>query len=283
MIIIKVQGGLGNQLFQYALYYSLKKQHKNVFMDYNWFATVNPKEYRRNCLKIIDSQIPECTKGQRLRFSNNGNEMLAKIGRKLHLKKRIYREREYAVYDEKIKEFDNVYLEGYWQNPQYFQEYRQELKRIIRFPIVNDSYFEKVKKKIIETNSVSVHIRLGDYLTKNDEYGGICTRKYYDNALYMIQTNIVNPVFFVFSDEIDRVKEWFKGNNVFFVDNNADPDYKDFQLMQLCKHHIIANSSFSWWAAWLGQDNNSVVITPKRWNNYYNCSVACEEWTKVEG
>lgn len=151
---------------------------------------------------------------------------------------------------------------------------------------------QKILEKITQTNSVSIHVRRGDYYNNESAFkihGNITTKKYYENALEFIKEKVKNPVFFVFSDEF----EWVKKNLYFFSNygevhiidwNKGFDSYIDLQLMSNCKHNIIANSSFSWWAAWLNKNKNKIVISPKKWVNNINenkIDIIPNNWIKI--
>jgi hypothetical protein len=127
-----------------------------------------------------------------------------------------------------------------------------------------------LRNKILSTNSVSIHIRCGDYLSPKyiSIYGGICTIEYYKRAISYILQTVDNPVFFIFSDDIEWTKDNITINNAIFVSNNKGINsFLDMYLMSICKHNIIANSSFSWWGAYLNKNKNKKVIMPNRWFN----------------
>ena len=136
------------------------------------------------------------------------------------------------------------------------------------------SYQNKIETK--NKTAVSVHIRRGDYLDNNEVYGGICTEEYYKKAIAVMKEKFADALFFVFSNEPEWVKEWlnctYKGEDRFVVIEGTDEDtgYLDMFLMSRCKHHIIANSSFSWWGAWLNPDKNKKLIAPAKWFNNQN-------------
>lgn len=149
-----------------------------------------------------------------------------------------------------------------------------------------DPYNLELAKLITAKESVSLHIRRGDYLTaENSIFQNICTPTYYKNAVSYMNSNVVNPYYFIFSNDIEWCKNNLNLDNITFVDWNIGVNsYKDMQLMSLCKHNIIANSSFSWWGAWLNNNPNKVVCVPKRWYNnkatvYGECP---DSWVRIE-
>ena len=158
-----------------------------------------------------------------------------------------------------------------------------------------DKTNEELLKQILEilneienSNSISIHIRRGDYMSPENYnmYGCIATPTYYKKAIKVIEEKVENPTFFVFSNDMDWVKKNIQINSrVFYIDiNSGNGSYKDMQLMSNCKHNIIANSSFSWWGAWLNENKNKIVIAPKKWINREDVDsdkieLFCEGWT----
>lgn len=150
---------------------------------------------------------------------------------------------------EKMHPEKDSYYFGYWTSYKYFEDIMQDIRRDFTFIPVLDVANQKLSNMIQSCNSVSLHIRRGDYLLeKNTMYRGICTEGYYENAIKYVQANVDNPFFFVFSNDIEWCRKNVRVDNVVFVDINHGVDsYKDMQLMSICKHNIIANSTFSLW------------------------------------
>lgn len=163
----------------------------------------------------------------------------------------------------------DCYLAGYWQSEKYFQDVEQEIRHCFRFREPLGEKNIEWKKLISETTSVSIHIRRGDYVSNaaTNSVHGTCSLDYYCAAIGEIASRFDTPVFFVFSDDIHWVIDSLDiSHPVYYVSNNVGKDsYIDMQLMSLCQNNIIANSSFSWWGAWLNDNHNKVVIAPKAW------------------
>ena len=177
------------------------------------------------------------------------------------------------------------FYDGYWQSYQYFDSWRDVILKEFTFPKISMEdklNFELNERLKNEENSVGIHIRRGDYL-KNWKYCGLCGIDYYQKAIAYILEHIKSPKFFLFSDDIDWVKEnispLLKGYGVTFVNwNHSINSYKDMQLMAMCKNLIIANSSFSWWAAYLNQ-NNPIVVAPEKWiNSFMDFRIQYKDW-----
>ena len=165
----------------------------------------------------------------------------------------------------------DTYFDGFWQNEKYFKEFDTELQSIFsmkgRLSTSSIVYEEQIK----ESNSVSLHVRRGDYVTSKltNEIHGTCSLDYYQKAVSMIESKIKNPVFYLFSDDIPWVKDNFSfiENKKFIQLDDETPPHDEIHLMSLCDHNIIANSSFSWWGAWLNNNKEKIVIAPFKWFN----------------
>jgi hypothetical protein len=162
-----------------------------------------------------------------------------------------------------------TYLSGYWQSYRYFDDIADQLRTELTPltpPTPKDS---KLIRSMISTNSVSVHVRRGDYITQKAAaaFHGNSSVEYYDKALAKICTLVQDPRFFVFSDDLGWVKNnmKFPGATNFVDHNDGDTAFQDLRLMSTCKHHIIANSSFSWWGAWLNPNDKKIVVAPSLW------------------
>jgi hypothetical protein len=164
---------------------------------------------------------------------------------------------------------DDCYISGYWQSERYFEDIKDLIRTDWTFRQPLEGRNAELADKIQSVNAVSVHVRRGDYVTnpRTNSVHGTCPPEYYDRAIAYISERVTSPVFFIFSDDPD----WLEDNLTFnyehyFISHNTGPySYNDMQLMSLCRYHIIANSSFSWWGAWLNPDNDKIVIAPDRW------------------
>ena len=185
----------------------------------------------------------------------------------------------------KLKKFDNIYLSGYWQGEKYLENTNYNINNYFKFNCANK--LTKISEKIKNTNSVSIHFRRGDYVNniKTNTFHGLCGFNYYNNGIKFISKNISNPIYFVFSDDINWVKQNFKLNypTIYIEDNK---DYEDMYLMSLCRHNIIANSTFSWWGAWLNKNPDKIVIAPQKWfadkvKNKNTNKIIPKEWIRI--
>lgn len=187
-------------------------------------------------------------------------------------------------YDFDIMQLSEGYLDGFWQTWKYFENVQPEIRKAYRF--TNDltgkdkMYMEQIRK----TNSVAVHVRRGDYDKHQDIYGNICTQVYYQRAISTIIQEVESPFFYFFSNDMEWTKAMFgeRDNYIYVEGNSEEQGYIDMQLMSACKHQIIANSSFSWWAAYLNSNPDKKVICPERWiNTRATPDVYCMDWVKV--
>lgn len=273
MIVVNLLGGLGNQMFQYALGRCLSiRKNTELKLDIDSLLNGLGCTYRKYALNVfnIDAEIINNVElGHIRRLKKN------KLYRRLHRfypysKKVFIREREGFKSDSNIfKCGENVYLEGYWQSEKYFIDIEDVIRKEFTIRLPQDQENLLLSNEINNSNSVCVHIRRGDYVTNKNAniYHGICSVEYYHKAIELLLNNgVVNPYFFVFSDDPDWARENLKLKYpVKIIDINLDKPYEDLRLMSQCKHFVIANSSFSWWGAWLSPSNDKIVIAPKRW------------------
>jgi len=297
VIIINIQGGLGNQMFQYASAKSLALKHNvELKLDPN-FQNDKLRDYK---LQYFNINEHIATKDEILDLTisfKKHNRFQHKVLRKLQLLKPYYKRRVYKhkmwVNDLGIlKASNNVYLDGYWGRENFFKDIRNELLDIleIKNDFINDDFL-KLNYEISNKNSVSVHLRRGDYAKdpKTLKFFGLMPVEYYQKSIDYMNKKYENNVFYVFSDDINYVKQNFNFNSdVKYIENKNLQDYHELKLMSFCKHNIIANSTFSWWAAWLNENSDKIVIAPKKWYNdkiaqeyYEKYSFVPENWIKI--
>lgn len=268
MIIIKISGGLGNQMFQYALYKELLYQGKKCNMDK--LSYLNDSFGREYCLDVFPNiKIDFCNKVESVFYRTIGK-----------LNKSYYLENEALSFDKNIFEIDNGFIGGYFQNEEYFKDVKEKTTDDFLFNI-NDKDILNISSKIKDDKcSTSIHIRGNDYLKLNDRYGSICTKEYYQKAISIIEEKIDNPHFYIFSDDMKYAETLLEGHNYSILDKKEGyKDYYDMFLMSQCSHNIIANSSFSFWGSYLNKNKDKVIICPKRWDNKFeNKKVYCDGW-----
>lgn len=288
MLIVKIIGGIGNQMFQYSLYLALKYKGKDVKVDVSELDAYL-KEYDRSSIFNIFNLDFEKAKDKEIRRLACVS-FVDRLRRKFNIfpKRTIYKESSEGCFDKGVFSLENAYLDGYWQSFEYFSRIRNKILESFSFPLLDHKNL--VYKKMIDEcqNSVSVHIRLGDYLNSSctNLYGNICTEDYYAKAIREIKESHKNITVFLFSNEPDKAKLLLSNLNVdkvISVDCNSERDgWIDMYLMSLCKFNIIANSTFSWWAAWLNQHSDKLVIAPKKWlNNKEMPDICPREWIRL--
>ena len=286
MFIIWIGEGLGNQMFQYALYQAFLARGTEAKLDISKFSHIDEK---RDCFldyQCFDLKYDLCTKKE-ARVYVIGTGMVSRvIARFWHDKKTHIYEKEDYVYDDNILNIKDGYLEGFWQSWKYSKDIRDKIKICFRFVNELTDQNKEYEDMINNTESVAVHIRRGDYLKQKDIYGNICTEQYYRKAVETMNGLIKNPKYYFFSNDLEWVKAKFgKADNYVYIEGNPEKrGYIDMCLMSKCKHQIIANSSFSWWAAFLNDNPNKSVICPDRWVNTKDTpDIYCEDWLLIGG
>ena len=267
MIIIKLNGGLGNQLFQYSLGKKLSIKNKDVFkLDLSDFTVDNPRSYSLGYFNIIENFASDEDINK---IKKSGVwKLVDKL--KPYCKRSAIKYKGYDFDQNILKLSGDFYLDGYWQSEKYFQDIEKIIKEEITLKESLPSKYTELIDKIKNSDSVSVHIRRGDYLSgKISKIYATCPIEYYYKAIEKITEHCPNPHFFIFSDDINWVKQNFNipYPKIFVSGDNEIKNYEELILMSLCKHNIIANSSFSWWGAWLNKNADKIVISPDKWFN----------------
>lgn len=272
MIIVKLNGGLGNQFFQYALGRRLSEQNNvQLKLDLSVFRDYPLRTYRLNNFNIsaeiaTDEEIRSLIDTPRPTHYAGINRILKQTG---IFKASHIRERSFSFDPRILRSPPNAYLEGYWQTERYFKTIEPILKAEFTVKDEMDSANRELADLITETDSISLHIRRGDYVLNpaTNEYHGVCSLHYYQRAINQLSTTVKNPHVFVFSDDPDwvRINLNLPCPSTLVTINGPEKDYDDLRLMSLCDHHILANSSFSWWGAWLCSNPEKQVYAPRRW------------------
>lgn len=290
MKIVKILGGLGNQMFQYAFYLALRNRFPNeeLYVDTSCFRKY-PLHNGYELAKIFDIDAKEASFHDKFKIAYPyPNYRAWQIGKYiLPKRKTMFMERKEGGYDNlAFQVAGSCYYDGYWQDDQYFKDIRDEIIRV--FTPQNISYRNKsLISKLTGKTSLSIHVRRGDYIG-NSCYDGICTLEYYEKAINKIldSTNIDSVC--IFSNDIKWCKQTLTpllkqiADVVYINWNNGEESYQDIFLMSACNHNIVANSSFSWWGAWLNQNKGKMVVCPSKWNNIKNSQFQTpKEWIKI--
>jgi len=285
VIIIRLWGGLGNQLFQYAFAYSIAKENgKKLLLDTRFYE----EDYlnKNSHFTVQTAQIL----GLNLEFNDllkNVNLTLPMIkilqnrtiNRLIRIPKRFKMPISYEYrycketrfrFDPKLNTIknDNLYLDGYWQCEKYFSKYRTELiKQFVNHSKIVEKYI--IENQIDTVCNVAIHVRRGDYVNNTRLFSNLylLDEKYYIGALKYFNLRFENPQFFIFTNDLDWTRKMFiNSDNCTFVNvNRKMTDLEEFQIMAKCKHQIISNSTFSWWAAWLNNNSEKIVVAPDKW------------------
>lgn len=300
MKIVSIFGGLGNQMFQYAFAIALKQKYQNevVKIDTQLYRFPIMKTYKGNNFYHNGFEINKVFPNSCLSVASwfdimkvsyyLPNYILNRAVRRLFSRRRtefIQSKDEPYIFNSEALTIDASFFEGYWFSPKYFDFCRQKILEAFYFPPFESIDNQELAKILYLSNSVTIHIRRGDYLN-NPLYKDICTIDYYKRAVIRIKELVENPVFYIFSND----QEWCKQNlscllnedEMVFVNNNkGEKSYLDMQLMSISRCNILANSSFSWWGAYLNQRDDHIVIAPCKWVNIPCNDVYCSDWIKI--
>lgn len=269
MIIVRLSGGLGNQLFQFAAGYALALRHDtSIYLDARSFARDRLRNFALSCFGLQPENAPEMVK--KWPPSRRGPISFPWWKFRYGSDLQFFRERGVESQQRFGELGPSTYLHGYWQNEVYFAEHANQVRSALKIVMEPDSRNQQWLARIRNRNAISVHVRRSDYTTNavNQSLYSVCAPSYYDEAARYLADNSSSTAYFVvFSDE----PEWasknlrFPGEVDFISHNSGESAYEDLRLMSACKHHIIANSTFSWWGAWLGENPNRVIVAPSSW------------------
>ena len=273
MIIVRIQGGLGNQLFQYAIGRRLAAdQHTELVIDISLLNCVDelttPREYKLDCFNIVGriSQEGDLDNVLGCKWLRPLKRRLYKMGLDV-FHWNYFREVVFGFHPDVVKCRKSAALEGYWQSEYYFLSIRDILLAELT---LKDEYttesFSAIQHEMQTVNSVALHVRRGDYVNhqKINQQFGTCTLEYYAQAIKLMRHKLDEPVFYLFSDDLEWCRENLSDSASFKIVEGFE-DYQDLALISSCAHQIIANSSFSWWGAWLNSNPGKIVIAPKVW------------------
>lgn len=286
MIIVNIYGGLGNQMFQYAYTKALEEKGCEVRIDISAFETYKLHGgYQLDKYKI---DLNPSTQKENAKFKKRN--FVKKVFEKLKIFKSTIVQEKSLLFDSNLFDTqDNSFVYGYFQSEKYFKNIRNILLKqfIINKKVSN--YTKEIENKIMNSkNTCSLHIRRGDYVVGNNiNIHGICDLEYYKSAIKFLEEIEKDISYFIFSDEIEWVKQHIVLKNAIYINSEEERiPHEDIYLMSLCKHNIIANSSFSWWGAWLNENKDKTVIAPKRWFadsklEQQSKDIVCSHWIKI--
>jgi hypothetical protein len=274
MIVVQLIGGLGNQLFQYAMGRALSIQsQEKLYVDISSYSWDSLRTYALSPFSI-SAEIATKSEVEALKQMKPSlkDRIFAKLkGKPIPYYRLPFLKEQSFAYDRNYTSFrkKNIYLEGYWQSERYFKAIRTYLVSELsvsdtKFSLQGQQYKNHIENELF---SVSLHVRRGDYVsnTETTDFHGLCDVDYYQEAIRKIRKELPHSTFFIFSDDKDYVKEIFNRlPNVVFIEH-IPFDFEELLLMSYCKHNIIANSTFSWWGAWLNTNMHKIVIAPDLW------------------
>jgi len=288
VIVSKLMGGLGNQMFQYSLGRRLAQDRGvPLKLDVSW--------YQDRVAGDADTLREYALDGWHIRAAKASAEDLAQfsIGKRLLgrlglVNIAVLREQELGFEPSVLDAPHTAYLTGYWQSEKYFKPMRSVLLQEFTLVSAPCAHAAGLEHRVRESDSVAVHVRRGDYARnrKTNAYHGLCPAEYYIEAARRIANRLAKPSFFVFSDDLDWVRQNLKLDwpTTYVVHDKECSPHQDIWLMSRCAHHIIANSSFSWWGAWLSPNENKVVIAPSQWfahAQYSANDLIPESWLRI--
>jgi hypothetical protein len=269
MVIVKIYGGMANQLFQYAAGYALAIKHGvPLKLDISYFHELNTDTKRVFELNkfLIDYQLASQEEIQQLFKFRKIDYALNKI--MPFAKKKFYGEKKIGFDDDFFKLGSHIYLRGYFQSEKYFLDCKLSIFQQFIFRNTTNDHLQLFLEKLNQQKTVALHIRLGDYLQPStNSIMASFDLSYYKSSIEYIQKHVNDAIFLVFSDQIPLAKQLLTIEaNLLFVDASISKSAdEDFVLMQSCQHQIIANSTFSWWAAYLNQKSGKIMVAPRKW------------------
>lgn len=284
MIVVHVWGGLGNQLFQYSFYEFLKQNNEDVYLDLSSYK-IQKYHYGLELDKLFALEYREYP-GKQFAHCNRNSFFYRAFRKFLGItlaKKADFYEKDQVAMIRAERFEEDIYFDGFWQGAPYVQNTPGLQEKFVFRELKLNERNQELADFIDSHIAVSVHIRRGDYM-HHPEFQGCCGEDYYNRAIAYFQEHIQPNAFVFFSDDIDWCKEKF-GHlpNSRFVDwNTGENSYMDLYLMSRCGHNIIANSTFSWWGAYLNANENKVVVLPRKWKNTVSSEhYACDGWLRM--
>lgn len=293
MIISHLIGGLGNQMFQYAASRALSLERDVPLyldvQDFKGYALHNG--YELNRVFNINAQLAGNAELEKVLGWRAYSPVRKKLYRPQLSKfrgKRMFVDTQFSSWRQINEVPNDCYLMGNWQTEHYFKNFQETIRADFSFRLPPAGRNAVLAEQIKSDVAISLHVRRGDYVANPSSlaFHGLCSLDYYRRAIDYISARVANPVFYIFSDDIPWVREnLLLEYPCHYVDHNkGDESYNDLRLMSLCKHHIIANSSFSWWGAWLNPRTDKIVVAPQRWvlSNFDASDIVPSSWIKIE-
>lgn len=277
MRLIKMTGGLGNQMFIYAMYLQMKKRFPDTRIDLSdmlhYHVHYGYELHRVFRLPETEFRLPQ---------------KLKKVLEFLFFKTILERKQKGSLLPyTRSYGWPFIYFKGFYQSEKYFKEIKEEVRRAFTFAEdrAGQKTLDLARRMDQDGQAVSLHVRRGDYLQPKhwNAIGCICQLPYYRNAIKEMNGRVKQPHYYVFSDDLDWVKQHLDLPGACYIDwNKGEDSWQDMMLMSHCRHHIICNSTFSWWGAWLNPHEDKIVVAPERWTSQEDSrTIVPEEWIKV--
>lgn len=288
-------GGLGNQMFQYAFGRALASTNgSELFLDTTFYDSdlpnpnITPRTYSLNQFENLKAKIisPQELSRFNSTLKSRKNSLSGRF-KSLFEPYRKLKEKQFHFDGNNLNQRGNLYVEGYWQSEKYFGSIRNILLKEFQLGDSHNQLFESIKQRIVETHSVSIHVRRGDYISnkKAAAWHGTLEESYYVKAIDILKQSLSNFQVFVFSDD----PKWVKANltldvHAYLVSGRGLSEAEELILISTCDHQIIANSSYSWWGAWLNTYEEKKVIAPKFWfanSEVDSRDIYADNWIKI--
>jgi hypothetical protein len=291
LLVVRVLGGLGNQLFQYAFAQRLLAHYNcDIKLDISGYAHYAKRIFLldRFCTSFAAADGAEVRRLTRFPLHRLQMAVRSRLrGLPRRCPSHLVECPEFVYHPEVLQLQADTYLDGYWQTPDYAAPIAESLRQQLTLKAAPSPQTQSLLADIYSRDSVSVHVRRGDYVLPNDdESTTVASRTYYHRCLASLSNKIQAPHFYVFSDDIPWVREnlAFAGPVQFVEHNGQQHPEEDLLLMAACRYHIIANSSFSWWGSWLGNDSTGAVLCPAVWSRDRQVTsefIVPSSWTRI--
>lgn len=293
MVIIGFGCGLGNQMFQYAFYLSLKKRHPELEVKADIYYAFSKEHNGFELDRVFGINLPGCTRKERKKYSDipirktKFTQIIIRLKHSLGVyKKSFYHQPDYTEYFPDVYQISRSqpkYLLGIWANENYFKDLKAELQLdIFKFQLPLNKSSKIYKQHILGSCSISIHVRRGDYI----QYGNyVLGKAYYSKAIAYMEEHLQSKIqYFVFSDDMSYARNLFSdmSNVEYVVGNDGNNSWMDMYLMSLCQHNIIANSSFSFWGAYLNKNKDKIVVASNKPFVRCKCPFVCDSWIVIE-
>ena len=291
MIIVKFKGGLGNQMFQYALYKKYMQLGKETYAEISFYddRKVMPLKLEEAFQGIKLNTNMAAEYAMQLNQKADNRNILEKICQKVYPYKKNVQEISEGKFDSNVLKLSNCFVEGFWQTEMYWDDIKEEVLQDFKFNLGNTS-LSSINRFMKKNSFISIHIRGGDYLNEENQklFGGVCSSAYYKSAIDYVQNKTGISSLLVFTNDCEysqSILQTIKCDYYFAKNylNEGTPDWVEMYLMSQCKHNIIANSSFSWWGAYLNRNSDKIIVAPQKWINGKTMKNICpNEWIRIE-